>query len=389
VVLPVHRDRVAGAVAALAAAAVFVGCWIAIHHWFYGGFQLTDAPVYRGYGNDIDHGLLPYRDFPVEYPPGALPVFVAPIALHGFIHYDRVFALLMEVLGLGCIAFATLAGGRVRSLAFIAVSPLLLGSMVLSRYDLWPTLFVVAALAALVHDRHRWGWAAIGAAVAAKGFALAFVPVALVWTFRRRGARELLLSLAAGIVVVLAAVLPFVVLAPHGLWHSVSGQVSRPLQIESLAAAFLTTFSHPEVIASHGSLNLDGQGAVAAATTVAEAVVIVALWVAFARGPMTGERLVRYVTACVCAFVALGKVLSPQFLIWLVPLVALVRGRRGLAGCLLLAAALITTQVYFPKRYWEYIFHLHLAWVVLLRDLILVALLATLSLPGRARARSS
>ena len=81
--------------------------------------------------------------------------------------------------------------------------------------------------------------------------------------------------------------------------------------------------------------------------------------------------------------------LSPQFLIWLVPLVPLVRGLRGIAACVLLAAALIATQVYFPQRYWEYIFHLHLAWVVLLRNLLLVALLLTVSLPARAPARSS
>jgi hypothetical protein len=82
-------------------------------------------------------------------------------------------------------------------------------------------------------------------------------------------------------------------------------------------------------------------------------------------------------------------VLSPQFLIWLVPLVPLVRGLRGIAACVLLAAALIMTQVYFPQRYWEYIFHLHLAWVVLVRNLLLVALLVTVSLPERARVRSS
>jgi hypothetical protein len=188
---------------------------------------------------------------------------------------------------------------------------------------------------------------------------------------------------------VAATVLPFVILAPRGLWHAVSGQISRPLQIESLGASLLTTFSHPHVISTHGSLNLGGEGWVAAATTAVELVVLLALWVGFARGPVLGDRLVRYTAACTCAFVALGKVLSPQFLIWLVPLVPLVRGRRGLAASLLLAAALIATQVFFPQRYWEYIFHLHLAWLVLLRNLILVALLATLSLPGREPARSS
>jgi uncharacterized membrane protein len=389
VVLSLRRHYIAGGVAALGAAAVFVGCWIVLHHWFYAGHQIVDTPVYQGYGNDIDHGLLPYRDFPVEYPPGALAVFVAPVYLGGYAGYAHVFGWLMAALGVGCILFAALAGARRTALAAIAVSPLLIGSMALSRYDFWPTLFVVAALAALLHDRHRWGWAALGAAVIAKGFALAFVPIVIVWTLRRRGARELAISVAAGLAVVLAAALPFLILAPHGLWHSVHGQLSRPLQIESLAASFLTTFSHPHVIATHGSLNLGGESGVAVVTTAVELAVLVALWVAFPRGPVTDERFIRYVAASLCAFVALGKVLSPQFLIWLVPIVPLVRGLRGIAASLLLAGALVATQVYFPQRYWEYIFHLRLAWIVLLRNLILVALLGTLSLPGRGPARSS
>ncbi len=65
---------------------------------------------------------------------------------------------------------------------------------------------------------------------------------------------------------------------------------------------------------------------------------IVALWLAFLRGPVDQDRLVRYSAACVCAFVAFGKVLSPQFLLWLVPFVPLVRGRRGLAATGLLAS---------------------------------------------------
>ena len=113
-------------------------------------------------------------------------------------------------------------------------------------------------------------------------------------------------------------------------------------------------------------------------------------WIgAFARGPAVDARLVRYSAACICTFVVLGKVLSPQFLIWLVPLVPLVRGRRGIAASLLLAAALVLTQVYFPKRYFEYISDLHLAWLVLLRNLVLVALLVTLSWPARGSERSS
>jgi len=39
--------------------------------------------------------------------------------------------------------------------------------------------------------------------------------------------------------------------------------------------------------------------------------------------------------------------------------------------------------VWFPLRYWDYVNGFHLAWVVLLRDLGFLALLAVLAWPAR------
>jgi len=137
------------------------------------------------------------------------------------------------------------------------------------------------------------------------------------------------------------------------------------------------------VISSHGSQNVAGHGGVAALFALLQVAALVALWIAFARGPATGDRLLRYSAAAVCAFIAFGKVLSPQFLVWLIPLVPLVRGRRGLAATGLLTVALVLTQVWFPRRYWDYVYAFHNAEVVLARNLALVALLAVLAWPDR------
>src|SRR5437016_5903152 len=115
---------------------------------------------------------------------------------------------------------------------------------------------------------------------------------------------------------------------------------------------------------SHGSQNLAGAGphALAIAQTVLQAAALVAVWV------------------------ALGKVLSPQFLIWLIPIVPLVRGRRGVLASGLLAVALVLTQLWFPFRYWDLANHFDVApsWLVLARDVLLVALAVVLALPSTA-----
>jgi uncharacterized membrane protein len=354
-----------------------------VHTWFWVHGQLVDWPTYRAYGTAIvDHGRVPYRDFAVEYPPGALPVFVAPAP---FADYASAFGWLMAACGV--VLVFVVAQVRARAAFFVALAPVLAGSLILTRFDLWPALLATAALAALAAERHRLGWALLGAAVAAKLWPLVLVPLGIAWSVRRGRPRAPL----AGLAVVAVVFLPFALLAPHGLWESLYGQASRPLQIESLGASILTSAGHPQVTTTHGSQNIAGHDAIATVFAVLQAAALIGLWAAFARGPATRDRLLRYSAASVCAFVVFGKVLSPQFLLWLIPLVPLVRGRRGDAATVTLAAALVLTQVWFPERYWRYADSFHLSGVVLARNLALLVLVGLLAwpTPRLARPRSS
>jgi uncharacterized membrane protein len=362
---------------AAAAGGLFLFCWGLVHLGLWSHGALVDWPTYQHYGDAIlNHGRVPYRDFAVEYPPGALAVVILPAA---FGDYARAFA--WEMAACGLVLVAVVAAIRREAAFYVALAPVLAGSLILSRFDLWPALLTTAALAAILRERHGLGWGLLGAAVAAKLWPLVLVPLALAWSVRRGRSRAPL----AGLAVVVAAFVPFALLAPHGLWASLRGQASRPLQIESLGASIFTSFGHPHVITTHGSQNVAGHGAVAAAFAALQAVSLVALWIAFARGPATRDRLLRYAAASVGAFIVFGKVLSPQFLLWLVPLVPLVRGRRGAAATGVLTAALVLTQVWFPQRYWEYVDAFQLSGVVLARNLVLLALVAVLAWPTARR----
>jgi hypothetical protein len=88
--------------------------------------------------------------------------------------------------------------------------------------------------------------------------------------------------------------------------------------------------------------------------------------------------------AAVCAFIVFDRVLSPQYLIWLAPLVAVLPGRRGLAAVALLACAMSMTQIYYPLHFDPLkTFEPLESWAVVGRDLVLCALFATLAWPDR------
>jgi hypothetical protein len=385
------------------AVATFLAAWGTLHYGFYTHQLLVDTPIYESYGDATLHGDVPYRDFAVEYPPGALPVFILPSAVSGQGHfgtYNRVFEALMGLCGMLAVAAVGLILVRLgrRRLALAAavglagLGALAVGPVVLSRFDLWPATLTVGALALLVYERRRLAFGALGLAFAAKLFPALLLPPMLVYVWRRNGRRQALVSGLCFLAVAFACYAPFLMLSPHGVWESLAGQASRPLQIESLGASILLAAHQVSGTAltmdvSHGSNNLVGSvpHRLALGEAVLQVLVIVAIWINFLRGPADRERLLRTCAACVCAFIAFGKVLSPQYLVWLLPLVPLVRGRRGVVAGALLVLSMLLTQLWFPYRYLDlvYEFDARASWLVFSRDLALVALLAALVWPQR------
>jgi hypothetical protein len=405
---PGARAGLQGPVLVTAAAMlVFVGSWLLLHRGFYARGQIVDTPIYQNYGELMVDGKIPYRDFALEYPPGALVAFVLPSlgASHrSAADYRHRFEVLMVLCGCAAIVAMALALGGLgvgtramaASLGFAALTPLLLGPVIQTRFDLLPAALAVAGVAAFVRDRPRFGFAFLGVGAAVKFFPAVILPLALAYVWRRRGRGEALVGALVFAAILAAALVPFALnaAARHGLHETVRGQLERPLQIESLGAAALVA-AHDlwgvgvRLEYSHGSQNLAGATphAFATALSALQALALVAIWAWFALRRRSGAELVAASAGAVAAFVAFGKVLSPQFLVWLVPLVPLVRGRRGVVASAILAAALVLTQLWFPRHYWAYSlgFAGRETALVVARDLLLVVLALVLVVPWPLR----
>jgi hypothetical protein len=408
---------VSARLAVIASAAVAAALWFGLmqHDSSYRDGAIIDTPVYLAYADHVAHGKLPYRDFAVEYPPLAFVAFLPPraVAADPSGYRDRfgdLMGLMLVVAAAATAAAAAASGlGTSRTLAaglLVAAGPALAGSVSLTRFDLWPVLLVALALAAIARRADRLAGVLLGLGVAAKLWPALLLPVALTLAWRRGGPRR---ALEAGAAALAACALPFAValaLSPSGLWHALSVQASRPLQIESLGAATVLALSHLglggpyHVVTSSGSQNLAGSLAPLAARLSSGLVLVVLAWTLW-RGVESVRRAgddaaarsqtVRYGLAAVVASIALGHVLSPQFVLWLLPFPLLIRGWRGWAAGTVTVGILALTQVEFPGMYWDYALRQDgsATAVVLAHDLALLALLAVLVSGRGTRRRSS
>ena len=201
-----------------------------------------DVPLYQSFGDRMTDGQVPYRDFRVEYPPGALPAFLLPSLvasgagpvyepeLNGAAHaYARAFATLMTFLLAATVVLTAVALAALRvtighaavALGLVGATPLLLGQLALTRFDALPVALTAASIAALLHGRSRLAGIALGLAITAKLYPLLLVPLVALYVWRRRGRREAWLSVGLAAATVAVAILPFVAIAPSEAWFSI------------------------------------------------------------------------------------------------------------------------------------------------------------------------
>lgn len=348
--------------------------WVIASAWDPVGHQhLSDIPVYHDAAAQMADGQIPYRDFDFEYPPLATLliglVYLIPSGYASAFSLVMFGALVATVLGALQIA-AELRMSRGRQLAtgaIVAVVPLLLGDLVSTRFDLAVAALLTWTLWAAITERFRVMWLLLAAAIALKLIPVVLIPVLVIWQCHRTGrwpGHDLLPGLAATVIVWA----PCLIVGASGVWYLASYHMDRPLQVESLGGSYLLGLHALadiplSIVTSYGSQNISapGVGVITAMTTGLQVAAVAVVAVVFRLGlrratpPVALHGFVAAVATTLALLVITGKVLSPQFVLWLIPACLLVVGPYGLLAAAATVATLITTQVAFPYHYWDLI----------------------------------
>jgi uncharacterized membrane protein len=361
---------------------------------------ISDLGGYQLAATSIAHGEWPYRDFFLEYPPVAAGIFVVAgwiggLSNSGFLHGMAIEMLLFAWLAQACAARLA-PKGREQLVAWsFVVLPLLMGTLVRERFDVAPAAVCITAVLALARGHHKAAFALLGGGIALKLFPAVLVPACFAWLLARGLRREAWVGGAIAIAVALAICTPFYAMSPHGFTAQFRFHLDRPVQIESTPASVLYAIGgatvdgvdeHPDRFRSQGLVGGDARTVKVlfeALELASYVLLIAALWLA-AKAVRGNDRdeldvLLLAVTGALLTFIALGKVFSPQYMIWLAPLTALawVRGQRQVAS--MITAAFVLTWAYYPHHYTDVVVHTaghHAAIVTVgLRNLLLVGAL--------------
>jgi len=378
----------------------------------FSGEHVLDLTLYRNTAAQLLHGQLPYRDFPLEYPPLAVvPFTIAALFSGPSVDLGRfAWNLLVENAVICAIIALSIAhlvrrvsGSRSisRRLVFLALLVGIGGPLFPFRYDLFPAMLTVIATLAALSAYPVVAGTALGLGIDAKVYPLVLLPIFCAFFLASDDRRALRRFGLASCAAVLLPLLPFLLLAPSGLLAFIEYHQSRGLQIESLWSGLLLLGRTFGVVSAspalnHGAFHLVSPAAplILAALPLLSigslSILWYASWLRFRSDHMGGgkigqETFLRYVVASLLVFIVTNKVFSPQYVVWLLRFVPLLSRRDAAFGALII----ILTILLYPFHARALVAFDPSAILILnVRNALTVALLISLVRASRTRGRT-
>ena len=324
----------------------------------------NDIQLYLRAAQGLAAGKWPYTGFPLEYPPGALLAFLPPYLPGGEDSYFPAFALWSVFLA-GVIAFS------LRKMLALwpgpeAPNPALAGRsfaalctwmcfLIAGRFDIFPAALTALALWGVLGRQRARAGVALGIAIAAKLYPVVFAPILFGWLLARGEKRP---ALAFGLALTLTVVLcflPFVLHSPQKLMSFVEYHRLRGLQIESGAAGLAMLLGNGNrTNFDYGAIHLEGP--LARQLLPMLTYLFPLFWLAALvrtyfrfREEASETALIECSAGALLLFMALNKVFSPQFMIWLIPFFPLLKPRWRVWGTPLFAATTLIFPFFYGK----------------------------------------
>ncbi len=288
------------------------------------------------------HGEMPV----MEYPPFALVFFAIPELFasgpweYNIAYVAEVFAFVLIGMYLVRRLADDMGFDPIRSMALYMMFMLLLVEFVADRYDIFPMALTLASLVMFVEKKHGWAFLFLALGTMTKLYPAAIVPIYMICLFGKSDFKGAFRGAAVFALASLAIAGAFWMAEPEMVTGFLGYHTDRPLQLESVAASILYPLSviglfdaRIQLFAENdfGSDNLIGAfpDAVASALMPLMALSIAVLWLVCLvrrRKLASGGNgpVVLAILMALLLFLTVNKVLSAQYLIWLVPFLVFV-----------------------------------------------------------------
>jgi len=365
---------------------------LAIGPWLLSGRSIeefgTVDHLYHSVATRMARGMVPYRDFELEYPIGCLPQLFLPILAGTSVRAYRL-AYIAEMLVINALLLLALTWhvdrreGRLearRRLIWYLVSFLFIGRLIITRIDVVPALLMyLAALSWAARKPVLWGsLAALGGLVKVVP-ALVVLPALLGELARPRSTR--LVGTITFAVCSAVGVSLWYLLGHSGMVSAIRYHTERVLEIESVYAGLLMLVGRMGgepfgVQWGHGSHEVVSSlsPAILGASRYMQLALLGISLIPLARSGI--DRCLQCCGALTLAFIVTAPVLSPQYLVWVLPLILSVGGSLGRCVRPLYVLTCALTFLIYPALFYRSLVPPRLPGILLLnaRNLLLVGL---------------
>ena len=371
------------------------GAGLKWHSYIFGKGDLLygDVATYDYWGFNMLQGIFPFSsgisqnelwtNDAWQYPALAALVFMLGYKIHaGLVGFVQL-AVLADFALLALLIWAgrerkdqngnVLSSANFIPAAIWVSTPIFVGPLLLGRFDVFPTLAIVAALLATTSARRFGIWTSVGAL-------LKVWPVLAFLAISRKQFKEAFLWFAGATVLISAALYLW---WPQSISVFLKGQTRRGLQIESIGALPYMMFGQENntkaIEFKYGAWQVTGANTEIVSLLMTLIFIALIGIIAWWRVQGRLEAISRFDIALLVVLISMvtSRVLSPQYSVWVFGLLAVAAftpQRRFWLIAGLLATSVLFGQILFPGKYSD--FQLLLTEGVMIQTVRVVCLLA-------------
>ena len=320
-----------------------------------------DVELYQFWSLGLIQRIFPINDSMWQYPPLAGFVFTIPQYIFGnsnigfiftMIFFD--FLILLTILKFGLSLYKRKIAVSLNGFAgawFWVIWPILMGPLLLTRFDLVPTWFAILGLIAIYEKRIK-----LAGFLITVGSLLKLWPILILSILDRK----ILSKIVFPIVISSVLVLIFIEFISVGSFSFLENQTSRGLQVESVAAVIFVIFklwgANVEYPFRFGSLEVEAVFAneIALILNLSTLIFFLIIFTLNIKEKLNSLNVFEKSLIVIIFAIGLSRVFSPQFWIWIGGISALVilfKDTKLKKVILILSSSALLTQILYPALY--------------------------------------